>query len=285
MPLARPPVCAHTLPVGPCFCTSSPAELHLPEVWTCDHRGHHGSAAVHDTSWLPPGPFGDIAHQLLKKKNTLEQHLVTGVEKTVHVPSLVTLQGVASPPLPIGCAGELHGLSLHSKKGQHLTYGVPRKARRANEATAIASPSASGGTRGDYKRQDVNGQVLEQRQRESASTATAKPSTLRDTVSPKAKNPPGISNTANHKRKSVVPLEPWRSHSTSGRTACLDHLSDVGSHSHLMSFPRNPSTSPTQRCVDTLEIIHLSLISRMPIGKGPVDAEAARGSVFGTTGN
>ena len=57
---------AHTKPVGPCAPPFPQLKHPTHGVWTCDYRGHHGTTAVHDTSWLPRGPFGNMAHQLLK---------------------------------------------------------------------------------------------------------------------------------------------------------------------------------------------------------------------------
>ena len=58
-------------------------------------------------------------------RETLKQHPAdTSNTKDSPCSSLVTLQGVASPPLPIGCGQELHGLSLH--KEQRTAHDVRR---------------------------------------------------------------------------------------------------------------------------------------------------------------
>ena len=76
---------------------------------------------------------------------TIKRHPATYLN---HGPmsSLVSSQGATSPPLPNGCGRELIGPSLYrDQKGKHLVYGMQqaqtaprRKARRADEATAIA---------------------------------------------------------------------------------------------------------------------------------------------------
>ena len=55
------------------------------------------------------------------RRETLEQHPAPETDtlntKVSPCSSLVTLQGVASPPLPVGFGQELHGLSLHKEQG------------------------------------------------------------------------------------------------------------------------------------------------------------------------
>ena len=75
----------------------------------------YGTTTVHNTSWLQPWPFGDFAHQLMKA--TLQQYVVEVCKKDSPRSSVVTLQGVASPQLPIGCCRELNGLSLYREQG------------------------------------------------------------------------------------------------------------------------------------------------------------------------
>ena len=142
--------------MGRCSCT--PAELPTYGVWTCDLRSHR-SRVAHFATTQAGTCLAASSPQLVKA--TPQHYLVTGVEKDRPSSSLVTLQGVAFPPLPIGCGRELHGLSLHREQGT-ATDVLRTKEGKASERSDrhCCLPSAPGRTRSDYKLQDARCQVL-----------------------------------------------------------------------------------------------------------------------------
>ena len=132
------------------------------------HNVALGHRALHAKS-VAPCARGTWDFALLgARRPTRSCHLATELgggrsEKYSPRSSLVSSQGVASPPLPNGCCRELLGPSLHREQGTAPDVLRTEKGKASQRSDRHCHfPSAPGGTRGDYKVQGPHEDVVQE---------------------------------------------------------------------------------------------------------------------------
>ena len=139
---------AHTQPVGPCFAPAPWLNYPTHGVWTCDRRGHRS----------PVAPFATTLCKKPPCNSTWWQEFKNGSPKS----SLVSLRGVTSPSLPLGCGRELNGLPLYREQGTASDVLRTAGCNPSHQPPSGRIPSTPCGVRGANVHQRVYGHVVQE---------------------------------------------------------------------------------------------------------------------------